>query len=333
MGKFQAAKRLVRDYFDALERCAPEEVSGVMGRYLTAEYDFKGSYPFREQNSAQAVADLFWTPLKRALGSMQRRQDIFFAGDNEMVDHEEIWVFSMGHFMGNFVGEWLGVRPTKKIINLRYTEFNCVENGRITKTGLFIDMIGFMIDAGANPLPPLESARYIYPGPRDHNGLLYGDAPEEEGRETMRRMIAMMDATVGYDDVMDCMPYEVLAKNWDDDMLWYGATGASFTIEDFRGGQKIFRGTLKDRRFVNHLVRIAEGRFSAFFGWPNLINTTMGGYNGMVGGEAPSEMQVVDVYYRRREKLSENWVIIDVPYWAHQLGLEIFERTKAILNP
>mgnify|MGYP006302231445 FL=1 len=44
-------------------------------------------------------------------------------------------------------------------------------------------------------------------------------------------------------------------------------------------------------------------------------------------------MQVVDVYYRKGDKLSENWVFIDIPYWLKQQGLDIFERTKEITNP
>lgn len=113
----------------------------------------------------------------------------------------------------------------------------------------------------------------------------------------------------------------------------YGAAGAGYTIPVFQEHQKDFRRNLKDRKFAGHIVRIAEGNFCSFFGWPNLINTPTGGYLGMIGGEKPAEMQVVDIYYRKGDKLSENWVFPDIPYWAHQLGLELFDRTKAILNP
>lgn len=43
-------------------------------------------------------------------------------------------------------------------------------------------------------------------------------------------------------------------------------------------------------------------------------------------------MQVVDVYYRRRDKLAENWVLIDIPYWLKQQGLDVFKRTAHIQN-
>ena len=39
------------------------------------------------------------------------------------------------------------------------------------------------------------------------------------------------------------------------------------------------------------------------------------------------------VYRREGDKLSENWVIIDIPYWLKQQGLDILERTQRIVNP
>jgi hypothetical protein len=44
-------------------------------------------------------------------------------------------------------------------------------------------------------------------------------------------------------------------------------------------------------------------------------------------------MRVVDVYRRQGDKLAENWVLIDLPYWLGQQGLDVLERTRSILNP
>ena len=82
---------------------------------------------------------------------MQRRQDIFIAGTNEISGEE--WVVSMGHLMGLFDQDFLGIRHTRKMASLRYAEFSCVENGKICKSGMFVDLIGLMIQAGENPLP------------------------------------------------------------------------------------------------------------------------------------------------------------------------------------
>jgi len=81
--------------------------------------------------------------LLNAFTKPQRREDIFIAGNNKYAD--EVWVMSMGNFMGLFDNDLLGIPRTRKIANLRYAEFSCVQNGKISKTGLFIDLIGLMV--------------------------------------------------------------------------------------------------------------------------------------------------------------------------------------------
>lgn len=168
----------------------------------------------------------------KSMTRMQRRQDIFIAGNNE-INPDEIWVMSMGHFMGLFDAEYLGMRPTGKIMNIRYAEFNCVENGKISKTGLFLDLLGVMDQAGCYPLPPSTGKHFVYPGPRHHNGLLFEDAAPEEGVATLdlvNQMVADLSA-LNDSGAMGCPP-EVLEKSWSKDMIWYGpcGIGASYTI-------------------------------------------------------------------------------------------------------
>lgn len=336
MSKYQGTKKVVRSYFEALENSTPEDVLSVLKEFTSENYSWRGSYPYREQNCAEEVAEKFWAPLMNSLKHMQRRQDIFIGGTNEL-NKDEQWVMSMGHFMGLFDLEWLGIRPTGKMVNLRYAEFNCVENGKITKTGLFIDIIGFMNQAGVYPLPPSTGAHFIYPGPRNHDGLLFEDAPEEEGKKTLNILNQMLnDIDEGFKSMPDIYPPEALERHWAKNMIWYGPAGigATYTIPRYQmQHQYPFRCGLKDKKFNGHVCRFAEGNFACFFGWPNLTNTPIGGFMGLPGAEIPSDMQVVDVYCRQGDKLSENWVIIDIPYWLKQQGLDILERTQQIMNP
>jgi hypothetical protein len=332
LGKYQQEKKIVRSYFDSMEKAAPEEAEKVLDQYVSSNYDWKGSYPFRQQYGRLDVAEKFWTPLKLALGNMQRRQDVFIAGNNEL-DESEVWVMSMGNFMGNFQKDWLGIRRTNKLINLRYAEFACVQDGKISKTGLFVDLIGFMIHAGVNPLPATEASCYVYPGPREHNGLLFDDADDVESAITSKLILDMCREVVPYDEDGDQLPKKDITKcYWAEDMLWYGSAGAVYTIPGFEKEQQKFRSTLIGRKFVNHTSRFSEGQFGCFFGWPNIINTPVGGYLGLPGGQVAAEMQVVDVYYRKENKLAENWVIIDLPYWLKQQGLDLFDKSKFILQ-
>ena len=324
MASFQREKRVVRAYFDAMEQAAPEEVYAVLRQYTAETYDWKGSYPFRNLCGAAEVAETFWKPMKRAISGMQRRQDIFIAGHNALCP-AEVWVMSMGHFIGNFTGDLLGIPHTGRLAALWYAEFAHVANGRIKATGLFVDLLGFMMQAGLRPLPRLEGAWFpTYPGPREHDGLLYEDADEAEGKITLQLIDDMCNEVVPYDPAKDVLPKSGAASYyWTEDMLWYGSTGASYTIPAFEKGQGVFRGTLKNRKFAGHVARFAEGNFGCFFGWPNIIHTPVGGYLGLPGSNRPVEMQVVDVYCRKGDKLSENWVLMDIPYWLSQQGLEV----------
>lgn len=133
---------------------------------------------------------------------------------------------------------------------------------------------------------------------------------------------------------MACPP-EILEKSWSKNMIWYGpgGIGASYTIPRYQEQHQLpFRNRLTDKKFNGHVCRFAEGNFACFFGWPNLTNRPLGGFLGMPGGQVKADMQVVDVYCREGDKLSENWVLIDLPYWLKQQGLDILERTQQIYN-
>ncbi len=333
---FQTEKKLVLEYFDALENCADSDIANVLSKYVAdpATYLWRGVYPFREQTGVENATKTFWGPLRHSLQHMQRRQDIFIAGNSEVGG--KVWVMSMGHLMGLFDNDFLGVRHTNKMVSLRYAEFNCVENGKIVETGMFVDLIGLMLQAGVNPLPPATGQYFVYPGPKNHDGLLFDDADPSEGVKTqalINKMVADLD-DLNKSGSMTCPP-EVLALSWSKNMIWYGpgGIGASYTIPRYQQQHQLpFRGGLTDKVFNGHVCRFAEGNFACFFGWPNLSNKPIGGFLGLPGG-TKGDMQVVDVYSRRGEFLEENWVLIDLPYWLKMQGLDIFERTAEILNP
>lgn len=335
MSTYQAAKQIVLDYFNALEDATPETVGAVLSTYTAPNYRWRGVYPFREQRGIDAVVSAFWSPLLRSLTHMQRRQDIFIAGTNEISGEQ--WVMSMGNFMGLFDADWLGIPHTRKIANLRYAEFNCVEGGKITQTGLFVDIIGLMAQAGVYPLPPSTGVYFNYPGPRTHDGLLFADAPPAEGAATLaliNRMVEDLDQ-LNKSGSMGCPP-EVLERTWSPKMIWYGPAGigASYTIPRYQEQHQLpFRNHLADKQFHGHICRFAEGNFACFFGWPNLTNRPIGGFLGLPGSHVQAEMQVVDIYRREGDKLVENWILIDLPYWLHQQGVDLLKRTAQIMNP
>ncbi|MEZ5535641.1 MAG: hypothetical protein R3F02_08440 [Thiolinea sp.] len=337
MSRFKTAKQTVLSYFDTLEQASADTVADVLAHYCSPDLLWRGVYPFREQHGTAAAANSFWQPLKHALHRMQRRQDIFIAGEN-LYDTEKdaVWVMSMGNFMGLFDHDFLGIPRTRKLATLRYAEFNCVQDGKITQTGLFVDLIGLMTQASVYPLPPSTGVYFNYPGPCTHDGLLYEDAPAQQGQATLELVGRMVDDLTALNEsgAMDCPP-EVLERTWSKDMLWYGPAGigATYTIPRYQEQHQLpFRARLTDKQFNGHVCRFAEGNYACFFGWPNLSNTPIGGFMGLPGGKVNASMQVVDVYRREGDKLAENWVFIDLPWWLKQQGLDVLKRTEQIMN-
>ena len=328
---FQAEKQVVRDYYAEIDRAEGADIARVMQRYCAQDYLWRGFHPFNEQTSAQTVAECFWLPLRASLTRMQRRMDIFLAGKNEMDGFQSTWVMSMGHLMGLFDQEWLGIPCTGKMAFLRYCEFNRVEQGKIVETAMYFDIPHLMIQAGVNPFPPQTATHLVQPGPMTHDGLLYDAQPEAQGAATLASINAMINdlGTWGLGLPLE----EELARSWNDDMIWWGPAGigATYTIERYaKQHSGPFRAAFADRSKTNHICRMAEGNFGGFFGWPNFTAIHAGGFMGMPASDKRGEMRVIDIYRREGEKLSENWIFIDLLHFWKGLGVDILSRTTQI---
>ena len=334
MKSYQDQKLLILSFYDELEAANADNVVKVISQFTNPDFQWYGVYPFNEQNGGDAVAEVFWIPFLSAWSSVQRRQDVFLAGTSE-IDNTD-WVISMGHFMGLLDGNWLGFPASRKIAFLRYADFNCIKDGKIIRSSFFCDLIGFINQLGINPLPPQTGASFIYPGPRTHDGLLIEPQDQRESQKTLELVNRMIGDLTDLDkSENDCPPPDLLTKTWHDDMIWYGPAGigASYTIPRYQEQHQYpFRRGLKDKVFNGHICRFAEGNYAGFFGWPNLTNTPIGGFLGLPASGTAADMRIVDIYRRQGEKLSENWVLIDLPWWLKQQGVDVLGRTKNIFN-
>lgn len=330
MNDLQTAKQRVRDFHAEFDAASSTELVDVLTHHTTPDYHWRGMHPFYEHQGAESVCVSFWQPLRLAFGPLQRRVDVFMAGNNDVDGGETQWVCNMGHFMGLHDNDWLGIKPTGKLTFLRYAEFHRVESAGIAESAFFCDVIHVMQQAGINPLPPQTGASLIHPGPRTHDGLLYDRCDESEGQSTIalvNRMIADLSALNLSGN--DRCPPELLAKTWHNDMAWYGPAGigATYTIPRYQQQHQYpFRENLKDKIFNGHIARFAEGHYAGFFGWANLTNTATGGFMGLPGSLQPADMRVVDIYRREGDKLAENWVFIDILHYLSMQGLDVLGR-------
>ena len=330
--RLQAAKSTVRDFHAAFDAAGDDDLAAVLAGHTSQDYLWRGMHPFYEQSGAQAVADTFWLPLRQSLTSLQRREDVFMAGYNDVDGGKTIWVASMGHMMGLFDQDWLGIPATHRMTFLRYAEFHRVEQGRVAESAFFCDVISVMQQAGHYPLPPQTGAAFLHPGPRTHDGILLEPNPPEAGKQTMalvNRMIADL-SSLNVGDAHDCPP-ELLARTWHEDMIWYGPAGigSSYTIPRYQHQHQYpFRRHIKNKQFNGHVARFAEGHYAGFFGWANLTNTPTGGFLGLPGNEGRAGMRVVDIYRREGDRLAENWVFIDFLHYLTMQGLDVLGRLK-----
>ncbi|MDX8350186.1 ester cyclase [Cognatiyoonia sp. IB215446] len=331
MVDFQAEKSVVREFHATLEAAVGDEIIDAVSTFATADYSWRGYHPFGEITTAEAVAETFWRPLKDALRRMQRREDAFFAGTNETDDHETVWVVSMGHLMGLFDAPWLGIRPTRKLVMLRYCEFHRIADGKIAETAMYFDIPHLMVQAGQDPFPPQTGTFLVQPGPRPHDALLYGPQVPEEGRKTLALINAMISDLGQWNSGMTLE--EELARTWHDDMLWWGphGIGATYTIERYaKQHSGPFRAAFTERSKTQHRCRLAEGHYGGFFGWPNFTARHTGGFMGMPATGQAGEFRVIDIYRREGDKLVENWIFIDLlHYWKSQ-GVDILKRAVSL---
>ncbi|QEE34859.1 nuclear transport factor 2 family protein [Octadecabacter sp. SW4] len=327
MTDFQAAKQIVRDYHRVLATATPGTIADVLAQTTSRDYIWRGMHPFNLLTGAADVARLFWAPLLTALTRLQRREDIFFAGLNEIDGETSTWVVSMGHLVGLFDAPWLGIPPTRKMTFLRYCEFHKIADGRIVETAQFCDIPHLMIQAGQNPFPPQTAAHLVQPGPIGHDGLLYDACDPAQGAATLATINAMISDLGTWN--LGLPLEQELARTWHDDMIWWGpaGVGATYTIDRYATQHSgPFRAGFSERTKTRHMCRMAEGHFGGFFGWPNFTAVATGGFMGMPASGKAGEFRVIDIYRRDGDKLAENWIFIDILHYLNTLGLDVLDR-------
>ena len=333
MTNFQHQKECVYSFYQALDHASGDAISDCLNAVVTSDYTWRGFHPFNELNGADAVATQFWQPLKQSLTSLQRRLDLFMAGENTIAGHEGVWVASMGHLMGLFDSPWLGIPATGKIAMLRYAEFHRVQGDRVAETAMYFDIPHLMMQVGLQPFPPQTGAHLVQPGPVNHQGLMFDPQPPEEGKKTLAAIDYMINDIKTWKGGREEPLVEELRRSWNEDMIWWGPAGigATYTIERYAEQHSgPFRAGFKDRIFNGHICRMAEGHFGGFFGWPNLTLTPTGGFMGMPASETPGDMRVIDIYRREGDKLTENWIFIDLLHFWKMQGVDILERMTQV---
>ena len=328
MVNLQNEKQIILRYYDALASAKLEEIPEVCASYVSDTCLWQSYYPFEDQIGGKELAYNFWVPFMKSFKRVQRRQDIFFAGKNELGNEESVWVVSMGHLMGLFDIDWLSIRANRKMTFLRYVEFNELKNDKIIQTAFYFDLPHLMTQVGLNPFPHSLGANILQPGPAMHDGLYFEDQDFNTGQKTSKAISHMIDALGNWDNQLSLE--EELSLSWHDNMIWWGPTGigASYTIERYaKQHAGPFRSAFTNRKFNGHICRVSEGNFGGFFGRPNLTLTLTNSFMGYPPTNLAADLNVVDLYRRDGKKLAENWIFIDLLGFWLQHGIDILSDT------
>ncbi|MDJ0928612.1 MAG: ester cyclase [Gammaproteobacteria bacterium] len=328
---YQAAKQTVLEFHRDLLAASDPELAAVNGRFCTPEFVWNGSFPFNRLDGSDAVAANFWQPLKRAFPDLERRDDIFMAGQFE----GGTFVASTGHLLGTFMRDWLDVPPTGKPKFLRYGEFHRVTDSGIAETFVIYDLIGFFRQLGLELMPASLGLEILTPGPATQDGLLIDSQDPAESQRSLQLVEDMIYVGLTGHDEAD-LPVDLLGKWWHPDMMWYGPSGIGTTrgITGFKKNHQIpMRMGLSERDAGHHKARFAEGSFTCSVGWPSYYAKHTGsGWMGLPPTGKAIGMRVMDWWRRDGDLLRENWVFIDLVDTFNQLGYDMLARMRELLR-
>jgi predicted ester cyclase len=333
------------DVWRLMQRLPGPDMAAALREQVRPEATWHVFHPINELVGTQAVIGGFYGPLQSAFAGLERRTDLFFAGqwtsppEGEVgyspphVRAEGLWATAMGHYIGTFKQPWLGIPPTGEPAVLRFGEFYRWEpaadglGGRITEARVLLDIVDLARQAGRPLLPPSQGLDWLVPGPAPHDGLLLGPTDPAQGVNSMQRTLAMFRGLFDFDGVnLASMGME---RFWHEHMMWYGPCGIGTTrgVDGFqRHHQKPFLHAFPDRKGMGHRARFAEGPYVASTGWPSVGATHAGEYLGVPASHRRIGMRVADWWRCDGRWLTENWVLIDLPHLMLQMDVDVMAR-------
>lgn len=319
-----------RTFLAQLLKAPAEDLPGLLDRGLTEDVVFDLNHPIDGLQGREAVLHGFVLPLRRSFAHVYRRDEIFIGGPNRR-DEGGIWVASVAHYVGNFVEPFCGITPNGRLVFLRTGEFYRIEDGRIAKARIILDLPDLMRQLGANPLPEILGTELTFPGPATHDGVFpTGDNGERslDIIEAMLRDLHLYDPETG-----DSANQTGEGGHWAEDMMWYGPTGIGSNyrwdgfLKDHRGA---FLQAFPDRKGGDHYCRIGDGDYAAISGWPSMTMTHRGAYLGVPATNKALTLRVMDFYRCAEGRIAENWVMLDYTELFAQMGVDLIARSEAM---
>ena len=284
--------------------------------------------PFGDLTGGEAWFDQCYAPLFTAFPDLSRHDMILLTGQSQTGD---VWLASMGNYMGSFFAPFLAIPPTGQLCHMRYHEFYRFENDKIVEIQAIWDIPEVMMQAKAWPLAPQLGAFLCTPAPMTQDGLWI----EGKGDKAYHHVINMLQDLCrhpqeGGPQVMKLEQY------WHPDFNWYGPAGIGTArgVAGFRHWHQIpFLHAMPDRKLDEkaalHSHWLAAHDYVAETGWPNMRLTLSGdGWLGIPPVDKEICLRSLDFWRLDKGKIRENWVLVDLLDMYGQIGVDVFARLR-----
>ncbi len=328
-----ANKRRVAEIMLQLLNTPLAELDDAIRGGYHADASIAISHPINTVSSLDALAEQFWKPLRHALPDVERRCDILAGGQYR----DAIWVGCLGHYVGTFERDWLGIPATGGVVAVRYAEGHALRDGKIANSYVFIDFLDLIWQAGYWPLAPSLGREMQWLSPLTHDGVILTPQDAAVSQRT-HELIARTHTGLGtYDgqlltrEVMALIEAED-ARHFHRHFMWYGPAGIGTTrgisgFDDYHGHPFLMAFPDRKGSAQGHFMRISDGHYAVTGGWGYLQATHTG--NGFLGMPATGKhvaMRVMDFYRCDEQTIRENWVPMDIPHLLLHLGVDVFGR-------
>lgn len=324
----EAIRSVIAHLRDAMAAFDAGAVRSALQTVLAADAPLCLCHPFGDLTGPDALFEACYAPLHAAMPDLERRDMIVMAGTTPEGEH---WVGCMGNYMGTFAAPFLDIAPTGHLAHMRYHEFFCIEDGRISEMQAIWDIPELMIQAGAWPMAPQLGRFLCTPGPMTQDGLTVSG----DGRAALDHVIAMLTDLCKHPADPDPAVMR-LDHYWHPRFNWYGPAGIGTGrgVAGFRNWHQIpFLRAMPDRKLdaMGDLMShwIGEGDYVCETGWPNMRLTIAGdGWMGIAPAGQEVLLRSLDFWRLERGLIRENWVLVDLLDLYRQIGVDVFARMR-----
>lgn len=328
-----ANKQRILDIMQHMLRAPLSELDDVLQAGYHADAEVDVTHPINELHDLRAVCSQLWRPLRHALPDVERREDIVAGGryrDGSLVG-------CLGHYVGTFENDWLGIPATRQVVAVRFAEGHELRGEKIIRSYVFIDFLDLMRQAGYWPIAPSLGCEMRWLPPATHDGLILtpqDDAISQRSIERVLRMHAALGYYNGQPPTREVLDLMQMVQHWHPNFMWYGPAGIGSTrglmgFEDYH--QIPFLVAFPDRGGTDkgHFIRIGDGHYAVTGGWGYLQATHTGdNYLGLPATGKRVAMRVMDFYRCDEQTIVENWVPFDIPHLLLQMGVDVFGRMR-----